>query len=106
MIKHRLSAIIAVAAAAAALPWTGGAPWLVAAAAFVPHSVRSVCVGKSISTGTSSRCYKTATPTWRGITMLSSTVDTEDQRREQQQEASHCVPLQNIQLDDIARFGG
>jgi hypothetical protein len=102
MIKHRLSAIIAVAAAAAALPWTGGAPWVVAAAAFVPHSVRSVCVGKS----TSSRCYKTATPAWRSITMLSSTVDAEDQQQEQQQEASHCVPLQNIQLDDIARFGG
>jgi hypothetical protein len=101
MIKHRLSTIIAVAVAAVVLPWTGGAPWGANAAAFVPHA-RSVCVRKSSTSG----YYKTTTPTWRSITMLSSTADAEDQQREQQQEVSHCVPLQNIQLDDIARFGG
>lgn len=106
MIKHRLSTIIAVAVAAAALPWKGGAPWgaaAAAAAAFVPHSVRSMCVRKSSST---TSCYKTTSPKLQSITFLSSKADVEEQQREQQQAASHCVPLQNIKLDDIARFGG
>jgi hypothetical protein len=103
MIKHRFSATIAIAAAAAALPWTDGTRWGATAAAFVPHSVRSMCVGESSS---SSRCYKTTTLAWRSITFLSSSKAAEEQQREHQQEVSHCVPLQNIRLDDIPRFGG